>query len=382
MFLCTLESLDMEKKDIYTKDAIGFLTTYLNNPSPSGKEYEGQKIWMNYIKPYVDDFISDTYGTVIGVINPKAEYKVVIEGHADEISWRVNYITKKGLIYVLPNGGSDYQIATSKTVNILTREGVVKGIFGWPAIQMREKKKEKSPQADSIFIDVGCSTKKEVMELGIQIGNLITYTDECFFLNKNKLVSRGLDNRIGGFVIAQVARMLKENNIKLPYGLYIINSVQEEVGKKGAEMITNQLRPNMAIVTDVTSDTTTPTVNKRKEGLVEIGKGPVVLYAPSVHNILQELILQTAQDYKIPIQHSAKAKATGTDTDAFAYGSGGVASALISLPIRYMHTSKEMAHKMDVENLVKLIYLILQKIKGNENFKFFENTKILADSKK
>lgn len=185
---------------------------------------------MDYIRPYVDDFITDPYGSTVGVINPEAKYKVVIEGHADEISWRVNYITKKGLIYVLPNGGSDHQIANSKTVNIHTRKGPVKGIFGWPAIQTREKKNEKMPEADSIFIDVGCSKKQEVLDLGIQIGDLITYTDEFFILNNNKLVSRGLDNRVGGFVIAQVARMLKENNIKLTYGLYITNSVQEEVG--------------------------------------------------------------------------------------------------------------------------------------------------------
>lgn len=360
----------MKETDIFTEDVMEFLTTYLNNPSPSGNENKGQQIWMNYIRPYVDEFIINTYGTVVGVINPGAEYKVIVEGHADEISWRVNYITKKGLIYVLPNGGSDPQIATSKTVHIHTHRGVVNGIFGWPAIQTREKKKEKLPEADSIFIDVGCSKKQEVLDLGIQVGNLITYADEFFVMNKNKLVSRGLDNRIGGFVLAQVARLLKINNIQLPYGLYITNSVQEEVGKRGAQMITPHIDPDIAIVTDVTSDTTTPMVNKRKEGLVEIGKGPVLLYAPSVHNKLQRLILDTAEMQEIPVQHSAKAKSTGTDTDAFAYGSGGVASALISLPLRYMHTSREMVHKKDVMLIISLIYEVLQRIKGDEDFKF------------
>lgn len=363
----------MEEKDIFSNDALKFLTTYLNNPSPSGDESEGQKIWMDYMKPYVDDFIINTYGTVVGIINADAEFKVVIEGHADEISWRVNYITKKGLIYVLPNGGTDYQIATSKTVNIHTRSGIVKGIFGWPAIQAREKKKEKSPEADSIFIDVGCSKKQEVLDLGIQIGNLITYTDEFLMLNNSKLVARGLDNRIGGFVIAQVARLLRENKVTLPYGLYITNSVQEEVGKRGAQMITSQIKPDIALVTDVTSDTTAPMINKKKEGLVEIGKGPVLLYAPSVHNKLQDILLETADINKIRVQHSAKAKATGTDTDAFAYGSGGVASALISLPLRYMHTSREMVDKNDVVLLINLLYQTLLRIKGDENFKFTPN---------
>lgn len=362
----------METKSIFNKEPMEFLEKYLNNPSPSGYEQEGQKIWMDYLRPYVDKFITNTYGTAVGVINPEAEFKVIIEGHADEISWCVNYITKKGLIYVIANGGTDHQIATSKSVNIYTRTGVVKGIFGWPAIQTRNKEKEKSPDKNNIFIDVGCSKKQEVLDLGIQIGNVITYTDKFTILNENKFVSRGLDNRIGGFMIAQVARLLKENQITLPFGLYITNSVQEEIGKRGAEMINQLIKPDVAIVTDVTHDTTTPMVNKKEKGLAEIGKGPVILYAPSVQNKLRDLILDTAETNNIPVQHSVSSKKTGTDTDAFAYGNGGVASALISLPLRYMHTSKEMIHKDDVEKVVKLILCTLTNLKEGEDFNYYK----------
>jgi len=349
-----------------------FMEKYLNNASPTGYEAEGQKIWMEYLKPYVDTFITDTYGTAVGVINPDAKYKVVIEGHSDEISWYVNYITDNGLIYVIRNGGSDHQIAPSKRVNIHTKNGIVKGVFGWPAIHTRLREKEENAKIDNLFIDIGCSNKEEVEKSGVHVGCVITYPDEFMILNENKLVCRAIDNRMGGFMIAEVARLLSENKKKLPFGLYVTNSVQEEVGLRGAEMITKTIRPNVAIVTDVCHDTTTPMINKKIEGEIHIGKGPVVTYAPAVQNNLRELILDTAEKKKIPFQRLASSSVTGTDTDAFAYSNGGVASALISLPLRYMHTTVEMVHKDDVENVIKLIYETLLNIKNNESFTYFK----------
>ena len=354
------------------ENSLSFLRKYLNNASPTGYEWEGQKIWMDYLKPYVDEFITDTYGTAVGVINPEAKYKVVIEGHSDEISWYVNYISDEGQIYVIRNGGSDHMIAPSKRVNIHTKNGVVPGVFGWPAIHTRDKSKEETPKIENISIDVGCSSKEEVEALGVHVGCVITYPDEFFILNKNKFVCRGLDNRMGGFMIAEVARLLKENKKELPFGLYITNSVQEEIGLRGAEMITQRIQPNLAIVTDVCHDTTTPMIDQKKEGLTKIGDGPVISYAPAVQNRLRELIMTTAENNKIPFQRMAASRMTGTDTDAFAYSNGGVASALISLPLRYMHTTVEMVHQNDVENVIQLIYNTLLEIKGDESFSYFE----------
>ncbi|MEG9329187.1 M42 family metallopeptidase [Salinimicrobium catena] len=362
----------MGKESLLNEKSIEFLEKYLNNAAPTGYEWEGQKLWMDYMKPYVDEFITDTYGTAVGVINPKAKYKVVIEGHADEISWYVNYITEDGLIYVIRNGGSDHQIAASKRVNIHTKNGIVKGVFGWPAIHTRDKEKEQAPKLDNICIDVGCSTKEEVEELGVHVGCVITYPDEFFILNKDKFVCRALDNRIGGFMIAEVARLLKENKKKLPFGLYVTNSVQEEIGLRGAEMITQRIKPNVAIVTDVTHDTTTPMIEKKTNGLTRIGDGPVISYAPAVQNRLRNLLIDTAESKKIPFQRMASSRMTGTDTDAFAYSNGGVASALISLPLRYMHTTVEMVHREDVENVIRLIYESLLQLKEGETFSYFE----------
>lgn len=361
----------MSTKPILKKSSIDFLTRYLNNASPTGFEAEGQKLWMDYLKPYVDTFITDTYGSAVAVINPEAKYKVVIEGHADEISWYVNYITDNGLIYVIRNGGSDHQIAPSKRVNIHTSNGIVKGVFGWPAIHTRSRNKEEGARIDNIFVDIGCSNKDEVEKLGVHVGCVITYPDEFMILNENKFVCRAIDNRMGGFMIAEVARMLHENKKKLPFGLYITNSVQEEVGLRGAEMITKTIRPNVAIVTDVCHDTSTPMIDKKIEGDLQMGKGPVIAYAPAVQNKLRDLIVTTAQQKEIPFQRHASSRVTGTDTDAFAYSNGGVASALISLPLRYMHTTVEMVHKDDVENVIRLIYESLLKIETGETFSYF-----------
>ena len=358
---------------ILDKKALTFLENYLNNASPTGYESEGQKIWMNYLKPYVHEFITDIYGTAVGVINPNAKYKVVIEGHSDEISWYVNYITDNGLIYVIRNGGSDHQIAPSKWVNIHTKKGIVQGVFGWPAIHTRKNGKEEVPKLENIFIDVGAKDKDEVEKMGIHVGCVITYPDSFKILNKNKFLCRAIDNRAGGFIIAQVARLIFENKIKLPFGLYITNSVQEEVGLRGAEMITQKIKPNVAIVTDVCHDTSTPMINKKTEGHTEIGKGPVISYAPAVQNNLRERIIETAEKNKIPFQRLASSRFTGTDTDAFAYSNGGVASALISLPLRYMHTTVEMVHRDDVENVIKLIYETVNSLKNNESFSYFDS---------
>ena len=359
-------------KSLLNSNSTNFLYQYLNNPSPTGFESAGQKIWLNYIKPYVDTHFVDTYGTVVGVINPSAPYKVVIEAHADEISWFVNYISKDGFIYLKRNGGSDHQIAPSMRVNIHTDKGIVKGVFGWPAIHVREPGKEEPPSVKNIFLDLGCKSDKEVSELGVHVGCVVTYQDELMELNDRYYVGRALDNRIGGFMIAEVARLLKEKKDKLPFGLYIVNAVQEEVGLNGATMIARKIKPNVAIVTDVCHDTQTPMMSKITSGDIHCGKGPVLSYAPAVQNNLLKLIIATAKKNKIDFQRQVASRATGTDTDAFAYATDGIASALISLPLRYMHTTVESVNKKDVEEVIKLIYHSLKTIKNNQDFRYLK----------
>ena len=349
---------------------IEFLYKYLNNASPTGFESSGQQIWLDYVKPHVDTWFADTYGSAVGVINPEAKYKVVIEAHADEISWFVNYITDDGYIYVRRNGGSDYQIAPSKRVNIHTAKGIVKGVFGWPAIHVRTDEKKLQPTNKTVFLDVGADNKEEVEKMGIHPGTVVTFDDELTELNDRFWTGRALDNRIGGYMIAEVARRLKEQGTKLPFGLYVVNAVQEEVGLRGAQMIAQRIKPNVAIVTDVCHDTNSPHYDKILSGNQKAGQGPVLTYGPAVQNNLLNMIIETAQRKEIPFQKASASRATGTDTDAFAYSNEGVASALISLPLKYMHTTVEMVHKEDVENIINLMIEFLQNLPEGQDFSY------------
>ncbi len=361
-------------KSILTDTAYEFLRNYINNPSPVGFESGGQKLWLQYIKQYVETTFTDHYGTAVGVINPDAKFKVVIEAHADEISWFVNYISPEGLIYLKRNGGVDHQIAPSQRVLIHGKKGMVKAVFGWPAIHTRmgNGDKETQPKVENLFLDCGARNKKEVEALGVHIGAAVTYEHGFDELAYDNLIGRAFDNRIGGFMIAQVARLLSENKKKLPFGLYIVNAVQEEIGLRGAEMIARRIKPDIAVITDVTHDSTTPMINKLTQGECSCGKGPVLTYGPAVHNKLLEIIQKTAEKSKIPVQLSTVSRSTGTDTDSFAYANEGCPSALISIPLRYMHTTVEMLHKQDIENTIKLMYETLLVLSPKTNLSYFD----------
>ncbi|MGB4842954.1 MAG: M42 family metallopeptidase [Ferruginibacter sp.] len=362
-----------KSKSILNEQSYSFLKSYINNPSPTGFESSGQKKWLDYVKPYADSFFTDPYGTAVAVLNPDAPFKVVIEAHADEISWFVNYISPEGLIYLKRNGGVDHQIAPSMRVLVHGKKGAVKAVFGWPAIHTRlgADSKETQPKVDNLFLDCGARNKKEVEALGIHIGAVATYEEGYEEIAYGHLIGRAFDNRIGGFMIAEVARLLKTNKKKLPFGLYIVNAVQEEIGLRGAEMIARRIKPDVAIITDVTHDTTTPMISKMKEGECSCGAGPSLTYGPAVHNKLLDFIKTIAEKNKIPVQYHTVSRSTGTDTDAFAYSNDGCPSALISIPLRYMHTTVEMLHKDDIENTIKLMYETLLSLTPKTNLSYF-----------
>jgi putative aminopeptidase FrvX len=349
-----------------------FFRNYINNASPVGFESSGQRLWLDYLKPYIDTEFTDPYGTAVGVINPDAPFKVVIEAHADEISWFVNYITPEGLLYLKRNGGVDHQKAPGMRVFIHGKKGKVPAVFGWPAIHTRlgTDVKESQPKVDNLFLDTGARSKKEIEDLGVHIGSVATYQDGYAELAYDYLIGRAFDNRVGGFMIAEVARLLKENKKKLPYSLYIVNAVQEEVGLRGAEMIARRIKPNIAIVTDVTHDSTTPMINKTIEGDIACGKGPSLAFGPAVHNKLLDIVMETAEKNKLPVQMRAVSRSTGTDTDSFAYANDGCPSVLISIPLRYMHTTVEMLHKRDIEQTIQLMYETLLTLTPKTNLSY------------
>ncbi|HEU4609130.1 MAG TPA: M42 family metallopeptidase [Chitinophagaceae bacterium] len=360
-------------KSIITDRSMQFLKGYINNPSPVGFESSGQRLWLDYIKPYSDQHFVDPYGTAVAVINPDAPFKVVLEAHADEISWFVNYITPEGLLYLKRNGGVDHQIAPSHRVWVHGKKGLVPAVFGWPAIHTRlgnTDAKETQPKVDNLFLDCGARNRKEVEELGIHPGSVVTYQDGFAELANDYYVGRAFDNRIGGFMIAETARLLKENKKNIPYGLYVVNAVQEEVGLRGAEMIARRIKPDVAIITDVTHDTSTPMINKITEGDIACAKGPSLAYGPAVHNKLLHFVQDVAEKKNIPVQLRAVSRSTGTDTDSFAYANDGCPSVLVSIPLRYMHTTVEILHKSDIENTIRLMYETVLALSPKTNLRY------------
>jgi putative aminopeptidase FrvX len=261
----------------------------------------------------------------------------------------VNYINDQGLIYLKRNGGVDHQIAPSMRVWIHGKKGPVKAVFGWPAIHTRlsnPEQKEPQPKVDNLTLDCGARSKKEVEALGIHIGAVVTYQEGIDELANDFIIGRAFDNRVGGFMIA------------------------EEIGLRGAEMIARRIKPNIAIITDVTHDTHTPMINKAIEGDIQCGKGPSLAYAPAIHNKLLAIVENTAKAKKIPVQFRTLSRSTGTDTDSFAYANDGCPSVLISMPLRYMHTTVEMIHKKDIVDTIQLMYETLLVLTPKTNLSY------------
>lgn len=354
-----------------------FLMKYLKTNSPSTYEVDGQRVWRDYIKDFVDEVEVDNYGTVIAKINSsnsdnkKNPYKVLIDAHADEIGFIVKRITDDGYIYVESMGGIDYDVTPGISVNVMTDDGLVKGFFGWIPIHQRNHKNPEKPTVETVFIDLGVSSKEEVEKLGVEQGNFVVFDRKPEILNEKYLVSKSLDDKIGGFITAELARTIKESKIDLPFDLYIVNSVQEEVGLRGATMVTNRVKPDVNISIDVCFDNSNPLVSNTKYDDTKIGEGIILANFPAINHKLLDLMKATAKKGKIKHQiRVGSGRHTGTNTDAYNLSNGGVVSGLVSVPLRYMHTPNEMIHMDDVECSIKFFTKLLKKIKYKHNFKY------------
>jgi endoglucanase len=353
------------------KDSRHFLYDLLNTPSPTGFEAPGQRKWAGYVRQFADSVESDAYGNAWGTVKGSVgKPTVMIEAHADEIGFMVKHITKEGYLQVDRIGGTDWVTARGRKLAILADRGEVTGIIGNTAIHLRKRTlgNEKAPEVHELFVDVGASNPEEVAELGIRVGHPAVYADHAEPLGKNRIVGRALDNRIGGFIISQVLKQIKGAGKKVPATVIAANCVQEEIGGHGAKMVTHRLQPDLCIVLDVTHATDTPGIEKAEHGDVELGGGPSLTHGSANHPELVKRIIEVAGKSGIPIQHEASSRATGTDTDQIYYQGGGVPSALISLPLRYMHSVVEVAHFDDVEKTIRLFVEVIRSIKKGEQF--------------
>lgn len=347
-----------------------FLEQLLITPSPTGFEAAGQKVWTGYIEQFSDELETDAYGSAVAKLNTSFDViTVMLEAHCDEIGMIVQHITDKGFVHVNKLGGSDSTIARAKRVNIHNKRGVVSGVVGNTAIHLQDKKNGggDQPAWKDVYIDIGAGSREEALEM-IQIGDPITYANNFEFLSDDILTGRALDNRIGGFVIAQVMKRLSENRSDLNVNVMALNSVQEEVGGYGARMMSYRLEPDMALVTDVTHATDTPNINNAEHGLVKLGEGPVVQHGGANHPSIVSFIEEVSQTKEIPLQHDAVSVRTGTDTDSIFYQKTGIPSGLISLPLRYMHSPIETASVTDINHLIDLMTETILALKPDKTF--------------
>lgn len=350
-------------------DARSFLIDLLNTPSPTGFEVPGQRKWAAYAEQWADAVAIDTYGTAwatrAGTGGEDAP-RVMLEAHADEIGFMVHYITDEGFLHVNRIGGSDRAIARAKRVHILGDQGVVPGVIGNTAIHLRDRKDDKLPNWHDLYIDIGATSKAEVAARGIRVGHPIVYAETVDEHLPGRLVGRALDNRIGGFIIAEALRQVAAD--PGPATVYAVNAVQEEIGGHGAEMIAYRLRPSVALVVDVTHATDTPGLSKPKHGDVKLGGGPSLTHGTANHPQVVERLMQVAASENIPIQHEASSRFTGTDTDSIFKSRTGIASALLSVPMRYMHSTVEMVHLDDVEHTIALMAAFVRTLGPNDDF--------------
>ncbi len=337
--------------------SLEFLEKLISTPSPTGYEAEGQKIWKEYISQFSDKTESDAYGSALARLTVSNDVPtIMLEAHADEIGMVVQYISDDGFITLNKLGGSDSTIARAKRVNIFNKRGRVSGVIGNTAIHLQETKNGggKQPGWKDIFVDIGVSSKEEALEL-VQVGDPVIFTDEFEMLNDQIITGRALDNRIGGFAIAEAMKIIKKNRKDLKVNVLALNSVQEEIGGFGARMMAYRHMPDAAIVTDVTHATDTPGINQKEHGAVKLGEGPTVQHGGANHIALVALIEKVAAEKQIAIQHEATSIRTGTDTDSIFFQRTGIPSALISLPLRYMHSPVETASLKDLEGLIELM---------------------------
>jgi len=344
-----------------------FIYRYLNAYAPVGQETQGQQIWIDEVKQYVDKIKKDPYGSAIATINSTdstfagKRVSIALEAHCDEIAWIVTHIEEEGFLRVSRHGGSDSMIAASKDVVIHTHTGeMVPGVFGWPAIHTRKDWTEKGPEPHELWVDLGLKDRQEVLDAGVEVGNLITFNDPLRRLG-DYWVGRSLDNKIGGYILAEVAKRLKKRNINFWFDLHLVNAVQEEVGLHGAIMIAKKLGADLALVHDVCHNTKTPKMDKSKDGEINGGDGPTIQFTAQNHRKINALIRQTAKANNIPLQ--LEVGSYGNDTMAFFLEN--TPTAIISTPLKYMHTTIESAHINDVENAIELFIETLRNITPN-----------------
>lgn len=348
------------------KQSIAFLKELLSAPSPSGYEQPAQQVVRSYVRPFADEVKTDVHGNVIAALNPEGKPRVMLAGHCDQIGMMVRYVNDEGFIYFAAIGGIDTAVLSGLRVKIHAAKGPVPGVIGRPAIHiLASGDRSKLPPIEKLWVDIGAKDKKAAEKL-VAVGDPITFDVPIVELERDLLAAPGVDDKVGGFVCMEALRLLAGR--ELDCSVFSVATVQEEVGLRGAITSAYSVNPDVGIAVDVTHATDYPDSKKSTLGDVALGQGPVLDRGCNINPALWRLLVDTAETAKIPVQMLAAPRGTGTDANAMQLTRGGVATALVAIPNRYMHTPSEVISLADAEKAARLIAAVVGKINSGVSF--------------
>ena len=332
-----------------------FLAELLRARSPSGYETEAQAVFDRHVKPAADTYAKDALGNRIATLNPAGDPVLMLAGHMDELGLIITYINKDGFIYFDTIGGHDLSVISGRRVLIQTAHGSVKGVTGKRAIHlMDDEDRKKVPKKHEIWIDIGAQSKKEALER-VAIGDVATYDQDLELIHGSIGAARAFDNKVGAYIVGETLIRLSREK-KMPAARIVsVATAQEEIGVRGATTSAYSVNPHLAIAVDVGHATDHPDCDNRKFGETKLGGGPILCRGANINPRIFERLLKAAKKLKIPYPLEADPRPTGTDARALQMGRGGVATGLVSVPLRYMHTPSEVVDLEDVDRCVQLL---------------------------
>lgn len=341
-----------------------FLEKLIQTPSPSGDEAGIQKLWIEYVKGFAQDIQTDNIGNVIASVNGDKPFKVLLAGHIDEIAFMITHIDSNGYIYVTKAGGINPKLALGSRVRILGSNGTINGVVGVKA--QHQGGASDKVEAKDLFIDCGAKNKEEVMEK-VSIGDFVIYDMDYEYMLNNNFTGRGLDNRTGAFIVAEVLRRVSDKNPNV--GVFAASTVNEETNMGGAYFVASSVEPTFAIACDVSFATDYPGLNPIEHGSIDLGKGPILSKGAPINKKINMLMESAAKEHNIPLQYELTPRTTGTDADKMRLTGKGVPTALVSLPLRYMHSPSEVVNIDDIENEIELLVQTILSLTGDEDLR-------------
>lgn len=342
------------------EDVFRRLKTLVDTPGPSGYEQRVQRLYRAMAEPFADRIETDILGNVLAIRNASGSPRVMLAGHGDEIGFQVRYITEDGMLAFGPIGGHDAVIAVGQRVRVHTESGPVLGVLGRRAVHLMEAdERGKAPKLDDLWIDIGVSSRKEAEEL-VAIGDAVTYAQELHPLQGSRCTARSFDNKMGVFVVAEALRLIEDS--RLEAAIYGVSTVQEEIGLRGARTSAFGIDPLVGLAVDVGHAMDFPGAEKKKVGDIRLGQGPCIVRGANVNPKVFERLISVAKEQDIPVQIKAYPGGTGTDANAMQIARAGMATGVLSVPLRYMHTPCEVMDLNDIENTARLLAAFCESI--------------------